>query len=558
MLSKPFSYYGKHPTLFWSGFLLLGLIFSEVFVWGQIRPRRPVRVAREVEVTATPIYYVSLQATNGQYVIAESNGEVNAKLRQAALLSVLFILTDKNGGSLVSGDAVSLKTCSTGYYLSAEGGGGGRLLANQTAAGTNESLQITKIRGTAGTQIARGDWIALRAANGQYIDAEGAGGGLVYVKGNAVGPWESFLADLSRPESYVSPPTCTDTPTAAPAASSAYPPGTAPPPSATPPPGTPTLQPLPRGLAPPAPPATPKPTPYQPPPLPSSGSAHAAVPAGEPVALRASNGQYLVAENGGGGAIYANSPGITPWTTFRLVDMNGGTLESGDKVTIQAFTGQYLSAEGGGGGALAANGPAGGGWETFELFGERLPDWSVPLCYGCRVRLRTANGYYALAEGGGGGLVKADSKYADDSAKFTLEFPGSSALQRSVSPALPFFVQPQGETRTNIQVRSGAVVRVTATGQINFGQTSITIGVSFGPGLCGPDGDEGPAPTNFPAPGLRKYSLVCRVEGYNVWYQGGTDRTFQVGANGTLICQPNDDDMSDNSRGWLVYVYVTN
>ncbi|HSL81312.1 MAG TPA: S8 family peptidase, partial [Thermoanaerobaculia bacterium] len=48
------------------------------------------------------------------------------------------------------------------------------------------------------------------------------------------------------------------------------------------------------------------------------------------VNLQASNGQYVVAENGGGGVINANRNVAAAWETFTLVDRNGGLLQHGD------------------------------------------------------------------------------------------------------------------------------------------------------------------------------------------------------------------------------------
>ena len=38
-------------------------------------------------------------------------------------------------------------------------------------------------------------------------------------------------------------------------------------------------------------------------------------------------GQYVSAENGGGGAINANRPAASTWETFTFYDINGGTFD---------------------------------------------------------------------------------------------------------------------------------------------------------------------------------------------------------------------------------------
>ena len=110
------------------------------------------------------------------------------------------------------------------------------------------------------------------------------------------------------------------------------------------------------------------------------------------IALRASNGQYVCAEGGGGGVVVANRNAIGAWETFRLFDLGNGN------VALRASNGQYVCAEGGGGGAVVANRNAIGAWETFKLF---------DLGNG-NVALRASNGQYVCAEGGGGGVVVAN------------------------------------------------------------------------------------------------------------------------------------------------------
>ena len=85
------------------------------------------------------------------------------------------------------------------------------------------------------------------------------------------------------------------------------------------------------------------------------------------VSLRSSNGKFICAEGGGGGAVVANRGALGAWETFTLHDLNGGNLVDGNKVTLQAANGKYVCAEGGGGGAVVANRGAVGAWETFTF-----------------------------------------------------------------------------------------------------------------------------------------------------------------------------------------------
>ena len=88
----------------------------------------------------------------------------------------------------------------------------------------------------------------------------------------------------------------------------------------------------------------------------------------------------------------ANRGVAGPWEAFTLVDINGGDLADGDKVALQAMNGQYVCAEQGGGGVVNANRAALGPWETFTF--KRLA--------GGKVALQAMNGQYVCAEGGGG------------------------------------------------------------------------------------------------------------------------------------------------------------
>ena len=65
-------------------------------------------------------------------------------------------------------------------------------------------------------------------------------------------------------------------------------------------------------------------------------------------------GQYLCADQGGGGPVSADRTAPQAWETFKLLDLNDGALESNDLVYIEAQNGGYLQAAAGGGAALHA------------------------------------------------------------------------------------------------------------------------------------------------------------------------------------------------------------
>ncbi|MDQ1260903.1 MAG: hypothetical protein QG575_84 [Euryarchaeota archaeon] len=202
---------------------------------------------------------------------------------------------------IVSG-SVALQAAN-GQYLCAEGGGGDGVVANRNAIGAWETFKL----------LDQGNGkVALQAANGQYLCAEGGGGDGVVANRNAIGAWETFTI-VDRGNGYY--------------------------------------------------------------------------------ALRASNGQYVCAEGGGGDGVVANRNAIGAWETLRIMD-----LRRPAKVALQAANGQYVCAEGSGGGAVVANRNAIAAWETFKLLDRGNGN----------VALQAANGQYVCAEGSGGGAVVAN------------------------------------------------------------------------------------------------------------------------------------------------------
>jgi hypothetical protein len=114
----------------------------------------------------------------------------------------------------------------------------------------------------------------------------------------------------------------------------------------------------------------------------------------------------------------------------------------------------------------------------------------------------------------------------------------------------PFAISNQ-ELKTQLVIPQAATVHVNAEGLIDFGGAVIGIGAP----VLGPSGDNFATPTDYPAPNLRKNSLIVRVG--STWYQGGSDETFVPTEQGTLTLRPNDPHLEDNSRGWTVTVTVT-
>ncbi len=62
------------------------------------------------------------------------------------------------------------------------------------------------------------------------------------------------------------------------------------------------------------------------------------------------------------------------------------------------------------------------------------------------------------------------------------------------------------------------------------------------------------APSEYPFPGLRKYSLVIRIGPQIV--QGDTEVNFIVDQVGAMELCVNDNDLSGNSHGWGIFIDV--
>src|SRR5262245_36125489 len=94
------------------------------------------------------------------------------------------------------------------------------------------------------------------------------------------------------------------------------------------------------------------------------------------IALKASNGLYLTAENGGGidgrlGGIALRARGtqIDAWQQF--VQLDAGD----DYFTLQTSDGYFVTAEGGGGGVLRTDAVEAGPWEKWREYKGRIICW---------------------------------------------------------------------------------------------------------------------------------------------------------------------------------------
>jgi murein DD-endopeptidase MepM/ murein hydrolase activator NlpD len=152
------------------------------------------------------------------------------------------------------------------------------------------------------------------------------------------------------------------------------------------------------------------------------------------ISLKTRNGNYLTAEQGGGGIINANRLRANEWETFTLLDLNEGELEDGDKVAIKTMNGNFFSAVNGGGDNVFADKRAPLEWETFFIerkmsrVDKRIEDRDF-------IALRSINNYYLSAPNGGGAqAVNAKTKTFGADEKFFLERKGEPSAGRLSGP----------------------------------------------------------------------------------------------------------------------------
>jgi hypothetical protein len=115
----------------------------------------------------------------------------------------------------------------------------------------------------------------------------------------------------------------------------------------------------------------------------------------------------------------------------------------------------------------------------------------------------------------------------------------------------PFSVSA-GDVSTGVNVLAGDTVQTIATGVVSFARV---IGRTFSA-----DGDDWATPDDFPAPSLRKHSLLVRFGG-GPWHQGGTTAVIPVpvGESGEITLRTNDHDdwLWDNDLEWSVTIVHT-
>ncbi len=133
----------------------------------------------------------SLTTANGDRVSGDNCGGSTVSARGTTVGNCETLrLVDLNGGTLQSGDSITLRVYATNWYFTAQNGGGAAMLANSLSGGAFETFVLSKTTGS-GT-ISNGDTVSLRASNGNYCSAELGGGDVVNCNRATVGPWETF------------------------------------------------------------------------------------------------------------------------------------------------------------------------------------------------------------------------------------------------------------------------------------------------------------------------------------------------------------------------------
>ncbi|MBC7660565.1 MAG: hypothetical protein H7249_12780 [Chitinophagaceae bacterium] len=135
--------------------------------------------------TLSPTYFLSAENQGGSIISAN---------RTAAQGWETFDLLDSDGGELVSGDSVYLRS-SGGFYLQLTGGNGTALNISNQNPGLWETFKIVKQSGTG--VIQPGDIIGLQSAvSNLWVSALNGGGSGIDAHGIKLDAWESFAINF--------------------------------------------------------------------------------------------------------------------------------------------------------------------------------------------------------------------------------------------------------------------------------------------------------------------------------------------------------------------------
>jgi hypothetical protein len=180
------------------------------------------------------------------------------------------------------------------------------------------------------------------------------------------------------------------------------------------------------------------------------------------------NGDFVVAENGGGSIVNANRTQAQQWETLSMFDLNGGVLADGDFIALAASNGQFLSAEGGGGGIVNANRTAIRDWELFQVIrmggpGEVADNGQIAL------KTKTSGLFVSADQGGGGGLT-ADRSAIQAWELFTIDLPSGAAPPNQPPPPPGDPGSPTLPTRLRVTSRCAAPIWIAHSDNVPDGQ----------------------------------------------------------------------------------------
>jgi len=138
------------------------------------------------------IVRVQLRTADGYFVTAEGGGglAVHADRRQPGEWQT-FVMTARDGGPVLDGDRITLRTSDGRHYLQASFGGSDLLTAAGTIEGSWETFVIETGRDA---PVRDGDACRLRTTSDPawYASADAGGGGDVHVNQRSAGRWETF------------------------------------------------------------------------------------------------------------------------------------------------------------------------------------------------------------------------------------------------------------------------------------------------------------------------------------------------------------------------------
>ncbi|MBM3464276.1 MAG: hypothetical protein FJX76_19445 [Armatimonadetes bacterium] len=157
-------------------------------------PRLPKIKTVDPIGSPTASYLVAFRSVGkGRYLGLGLRQEA-AALPEIAGQDASFMLIDRDGGPLRSGDVVGLALRENKLFLCAEDGGGREVRINRPASGEWEALTIVRVAGPG--PIRSGDEVALRTRSGHYLSAVEGGGREVNARGAQIGPWERWRIEV--------------------------------------------------------------------------------------------------------------------------------------------------------------------------------------------------------------------------------------------------------------------------------------------------------------------------------------------------------------------------